>query len=127
MKKIGHILISALLLFSTVGISVNKHYCGEILESIAINVNPEHCCGSEDMPSGCCHNESEQYLLDDESQLQRYNFNFDLTSVNLITHYYELLMGHYSDEFENKNFLFAFKSPPSDESDIYIRVQSFLI
>tara|TARA_R110000868_G_scaffold207257_7_gene456223 strand:+ start:106 stop:489 length:384 start_codon:yes stop_codon:yes gene_type:complete len=127
MKRFSHIFVSALLLFSTVGISVNKHYCDEVLKNIAINITPEHCCGDEEMPSGCCHNESEQYSIDDELQLQRYNLNFEAVAVAKVIDYHQLLMGTYSDEFDNQNFSFAFKSPPSLEPDIYVKVQSFLI
>ena len=127
MKRFSHIFVSALLLFSTVGISINKHYCGEILKSIALNVSPNHCCGDEEMPSDCCHNESEHFTLEDELQLERYNLNFDLASVEIVAKDYELLLATYFDDFDNQSFYSAFKSPPDSESAIYIQVQSFLI
>jgi hypothetical protein len=52
-KKIAHILLVSLLLVSTSGISLNKHYCGNSLMSFSFFSVPQHCC-----PGHCdkCHN-----------------------------------------------------------------------
>ena len=70
MNRIINISVMILLLTATIGISVTKHYCGDTLKSIAINMTPDHCCEEDQEPMGCCHNESEDYALDDELKVQ---------------------------------------------------------
>lgn len=61
-RKIAHIILAIILITTTTGFSISKHYCGTRLVSVAINTEPESCCGDEES-SGCCHNEIEQYQL----------------------------------------------------------------
>ncbi len=53
-KKTANIALSFMLLFSTVGLTVTKHYCGNSLVKITIFTKPAPCCQKD----GCCHNES---------------------------------------------------------------------
>lgn len=55
-KKIGHIIMILLLLISTAGVSINKHYSGGELFSMAFFVEAESCC---ETPCGCCKETSE--------------------------------------------------------------------
>jgi hypothetical protein len=55
-KKFGHILMILLLLISTAGVSINKHYSGGELFSTAIFTEAESCC---ETPCGCCKETSE--------------------------------------------------------------------
>ncbi|MCT4602115.1 MAG: hypothetical protein N4A59_04290 [Marinifilum sp.] len=56
LKKLGHIILVLLLLISTAGVSINKHYSGGELFSTAIFVKAEPCC---EIPCGCCDESSE--------------------------------------------------------------------
>lgn len=62
LKRISHISLSLLLLISTVGFAVSKHYCGDALIDIAYNENAENCCDD----GACCHNETLLYQLDED-------------------------------------------------------------
>src|SRR5690606_1502853 len=48
MRKSLHIFLAFLLLFSTTGVAISKHYCGEILQSVSINGETKSCCDSQD-------------------------------------------------------------------------------
>ena len=62
-RKIAHISLSFLLLISTVGFTISRHYCGSKLVEVSINSEADPCC--DDMgTSTCCHNETEYFQLD---------------------------------------------------------------
>lgn len=62
LKRSVHIILALLLLISTTGFYVSRHYCGETLKSVTVNILPESCCGAE----GCCHNETVTYKIDSD-------------------------------------------------------------
>jgi len=62
LKRFSHIGLSLLLLISTVGFAVSKHYCGDALVDIAFNENAENCCDT----GSCCHNETQVFQLDED-------------------------------------------------------------
>jgi hypothetical protein len=55
MKRAGNIMMILLLLISTGGICITRHYCGESVISVSLISTPKPCCGS-----GCdqCRNEN---------------------------------------------------------------------
>jgi len=64
-RKIVNIILVLLLLTTTIGFSVSKHYCGSHLVEVSINSEAEPCC--EDMNnSNCCHNETEYFQLKED-------------------------------------------------------------
>ena len=63
LRKSLNILTALMILVSTTGIVVHKHFCmGNLVESSFIH-QPESCCGEN---SGCCANESHVYQLDQD-------------------------------------------------------------
>ena len=54
-KKVLNIIIGLLLLISTSGVAVTRHYCGRTLMSVSIFSTPDKCC-----PGLCdkCHNKT---------------------------------------------------------------------
>jgi len=57
LKRISTILLSIVYLVLVTGISLNFHYCGGKLKSIAIQSKAEACCcGGDEMESNCCNN-----------------------------------------------------------------------
>ena len=94
-KKIGHIILSALMLAATVGITVSKHYCGNMVslhyfvdESCPMEMDT-HCMEMETIPyscsedMNCCHTEIESfqylanYLQEDKLEINS-TFSFEL-------------------------------------------------
>lgn len=62
-KKIANIAVVFVLLVSTGGISLTRHYCGDSLVSSALFSTPERCCDD-----GCskCHDEHSFSKLTDD-------------------------------------------------------------
>lgn len=72
-KKVAHIIIALLLLISTSGVAVTKHYCGNNLRSVAILTQPASCCDDQ----GCCHNETEIFRVHSEFAISATSFEFE--------------------------------------------------
>ncbi len=62
LKKFSHIILSVVLLVSTVGVAVSKHYCSGSFVSVSVFNEAESCCGDSD----CCHNETNFYKVKDD-------------------------------------------------------------
>ncbi len=101
MKRFIHIIVAALLLISTTGFTISKHYCGGELVEVAIDAPTHGCSDMED--DDCCKDESEFYQLTDEfsdSQILNIDFKHDfdislmviepleLESINLVSFIY---------------------------------------
>ena len=65
LRKTSHIILSSLLLFATVGITISKHHCGGNHVSTSIFGEAKSCCDKE----GCCQNESDFFQLDEDCYL----------------------------------------------------------
>jgi hypothetical protein len=76
-KKAGHIILGLLLLFTTTGITISKHYCGNNLKSVTFMTEPVSCCDED----GCCHNDYETYLLDDDFAPVAFAYDFERVSI----------------------------------------------
>ena len=74
LRKLAHIIAAIVILISTMGITVSKHYCGTRLVDVGINSEADRCC--DDMgASKCCHNETKHYQVEDE-----FNYVVDVNS-----------------------------------------------
>lgn len=96
--RIAHITLAFLLLLSSTGIVLNKHYCGSELKSMAVFMEatpchhvkavkscPTHSSGEEGLQKekkGCCDDKTE-YLKSDEEQLAQ-SFRFDLKNLPVL-------------------------------------------
>lgn len=71
-NKIGHIILSALMLTATVGLTVSKHYCGNDMVSFHYFMDESCDMDMKDMPimlnhdncdesMNCCHTEFESF------------------------------------------------------------------
>ncbi|NQU85487.1 MAG: hypothetical protein HQ541_06975 [Mariniphaga sp.] len=65
LRKTSHIILSLLLLVSTMGLAISKHYCGGEVISVALFDEPESCCNM----AGCCHNETSFYQVNEDYSL----------------------------------------------------------
>ena len=61
LRKTGYIILTSLLILSTVGFVVSRHYCDDMLVSVAIDSHADQC--TSDMDGDCCHDESEYLVL----------------------------------------------------------------
>lgn len=54
-------MLATLLIITTVGFVISRHYCNDELISVSIDVPADNCC--EDVPDDCCQNENETLIL----------------------------------------------------------------
>ncbi|WP_394697566.1 hypothetical protein [uncultured Sunxiuqinia sp.] len=47
----------------TIGFTITKHYCGEVLVDLSLTGDVKSCC---DMQGDCCHNEAETFQMDQD-------------------------------------------------------------
>ena len=62
LKTFSHITLSLVLLISTMGMVVSKHYCGNEVVSVSINHASDSCCDMEN----CCSTETHTYQVKDD-------------------------------------------------------------
>ena len=126
MKQVAHISLSLILMVSIIGVTVSKHYCGDILKGTSVVTDAESCNDMEELPMGCCHNESQHFEIKDQYEITNYVFNQNLLPVNLF--FYGNLIQSFSKEVHKiATHYYEPPSPPLLGQDIYIQVQSFLI
>jgi hypothetical protein len=73
-QKLIHVLISLLLIISTTGLSIDKHYCGDNLVSYNLFGKAKSCTG---MDEGCCHQETDTYKLTVDYTAPVFNMTFE--------------------------------------------------
>ena len=148
--QLGAIFLSFLMLFSTIGFSMDIHFCGGHVDNFAFYGQADECSmmkkgTSEETPSchqkvekkchshsdknaiskkNCCENES--YVLQTIEDGQTSNSfeiaNFDLTIVTVF-----ILSNFNLFEFETKRAEYFNYSPPILNDDVTILHQLFLI
>ncbi|MBL4577041.1 MAG: hypothetical protein JKX74_01135 [Flavobacteriales bacterium] len=72
MNKVNAILLSLLLLTSTFGVSIEKHFCGGYLADVALFTGASCGCDEANMDDDCCHEENEVIKVD----LDQFNTSF---------------------------------------------------
>lgn len=78
LTKLTHIVLSFLLLVTTSGITVHKHYSGNQLYSRSVYVEARSCCQD---PCSCCHETMELIKIKDNFLASHFNLKI-LTSIN---------------------------------------------
>lgn len=125
MRKLVNILLVLLLLLSTTGVAISKHYCGEILQSVAVNHSPKSCCDGQDMPEDCCSNE---LSIDKADELQLSQLKLSLTYSPYLLYISTLsIFDLTKEQSEIKGFFSFYGSPPLTEQEIFILDQAFLL
>ena len=109
LKKLSHIILSLLLLISTMGMAVSKHYCGENLVSVSLFESSSNvsCCDMDN----CCHNETQLYQVKED---------FSVPAISTVPVLAELdILGHDLFHLENLKALktkdatpFVAETPP---------------
>ena len=129
--KIIHLFIACILLISTIGVVINKHYSGGELFSTALFVEAESCCASScchSLPMEGCREELEYYKLDvdftvpdNSASLHSITLNLSLFLINT-----EFTNNLYWDAF-HKNIALHDRKPPPKITDLTVLFHSFLI
>lgn len=82
-RKASHIILSFILILTTAGMTITKHYCGSKLVSINIFTEPDKCCNNSD----CCHNETVTVKINADiiNLSPVYSFETVSSSISFIT------------------------------------------
>lgn len=129
LRTLAHIFLAALILFSSTGITMHKHYCLGELKSVSLYQKADTCNPdtdtAENCPFHCCDDEVEQYKSDDFGKA---SFEFKTASVSTLI----AILSYFHIDFDQDRFLRAYHtytdySPPLIDQDIPVMVQSFLL
>ena len=126
-KKAGTILLTSLLILSMVGFVVSRHYCNNILVSLAVDT-PADKCGdgmTDTMNNGCCHDVNEYVVLKTDfiqPPVEQLNIAVvDILDFELAS----LLEGPSTENTNSRPFLQVFLKPGKSKS--LALIQSYLL
>ncbi|WP_430815654.1 HYC_CC_PP family protein [Carboxylicivirga sp. RSCT41] len=108
LKKISHILMVTVLLISTTGMTVSKHYCGGSLVNLNLFSEAIGCCEGA-CSSECCHNESEHYELDADFVSAVNNIEYQVATIELL---FPIVQSFLLCTFEESHIELADYNPP---------------
>ena len=130
-KAISNILLAVVLLVTSMGVTVNKHYCMGQLKDVSVFHEAESCMKTMkmEMKGGCsmhcCENITEEFKVED---FNKANFTTNLAAeyslLAVIT--YVLIDFDLISLAESYTHYLNYK-PPLIELDIPVLVQSFLL
>jgi hypothetical protein len=126
-KKTLQIASISLILLTSTGLTIGYHYCGEMLQEVALFGKTKPCCGGMEMPSGCCHDEKLVIKSDDCSTAQLIS---NVGFVPVLIGEIDFPILDFSIHFQNAQSSFLThldKDRPPAGADIVIRIQSLLI
>jgi hypothetical protein len=139
-KSILAILFSVLILCTSLGAVMYKHYCGEALQEVAFAEMDKHCthhAESKEMPpchkhesekDGCCKTEVEKIATEDIQQ-QKENNPILKSGSSFVSVIYVLVNYLFSNPLDTQTHssTLIFDSPPLYKAPFQILYQSFLI
>lgn len=97
-----------LLLVSTTGMTVSKHYCGGSLVNVNIFSEVTACCEGG-CSSDCCHNESEHFELDEDFVVEINNVEYQEAILDLVL---PVIQSFFINEKEQQDFELVSLNPP---------------
>jgi len=129
-RAIANVFFAALILLSTTGVTLHKHYCMGSVKDVTVFENFRSCMAAmgfeedEACPTGCCKDVSQELKVDN---LAKTVFNFystpDLSLISIV--FYELFDINPGDH--NSQTAYLNYKPPLIDHDIQLLVQSFLL
>lgn len=84
LKRVAHIFLILLLVFSTTGLTITRHYCGRNLVDTSIYSSPHNCCEGK-CPG--CHNERINIRITDKFETSQPQADFKAGFKNLLKHH----------------------------------------
>ena len=122
-RKISHIILSLLLLVSTIGLVVSKHYCGGEIVSISVNHETKSCCDMD----GCCSTETHTYQIKDNYSSPAFTAIPVLAELDILGHNLFETEGMLETEAENPTPFITDFSPPKTIQTVLSIKQLYLL
>ena len=128
-RRFIHIALALNFMVASIGVSIDKHFCGELLQKVTLlTQTSEACCGGmkKDKKSDCCHNETQTIQLEDDFQKAQFDFKFP-TFINHLIAYNPVPVFRFILYEPEQQITFLAYKPPLLFRDIPVLIQSFLI
>jgi hypothetical protein len=133
-RKTLHIVIASFLLISTMGITINMHYCHDQLIDLAFNAPAQSCCeindeGASQSLDTCpgCQDESIVVEPGDDYEVPAIALNFE-NSHNTTLFLTSVVLNYYQGiEKPTNNEVPWYKKPPPYQEVVLSQIQSYLI
>ena len=123
-RKISHIIFSLILLVSTMGLVISKHYCSGEMISVSVFHEEEPCC---DM-NGCCSNETHNYQVKDNFSTPVISTIPVLAELDILGHDLLALESLLTEPVqENTNIFTDFSPPPKTTQTVLSLKQVYLL
>uniref|UniRef100_UPI0040494F45 HYC_CC_PP family protein n=1 Tax=Gelidibacter sp. TaxID=2018083 RepID=UPI0040494F45 len=132
LHKASSILLALLVLFSTVSITIEKHFCGDVLNDVAVFKEAQKCAMEAFeieqaliTKKNCCKDVLEIVKGQDEMKMSNFedlHSDQQLFLESFVFSYVNLFEGLSEQIIPHKNY-----SPPNLVEDIHILDQVFLI
>lgn len=123
LRKFGHIILSSLLIITTVGFVVSKHYCSDEIISVTVNSPTDKCC--DNMGSNCCHDENE-YIILKVDYTPLYTENANISEIDLLDNKYIEFEYSYT-QTESSDYEYPYPFPISGTLLSLAKKQSYLL
>lgn len=126
MKRVFSISFSLLFLLSTVGLTINTHFCPMLNKSEVSLFIKKSCCNGKEEKGGCCKNETKIIKITDNYSPSVFSLDFFKT-FNIFL--YPKFISHSFDLDFLSSAIFSTHSPPPALKfpPIFILQHSFLI
>lgn len=124
-KQIISVFIALLVLLTTVGFTINQHYCGGKLAGTSVYTAAQCGCGDSKMDDDCCQNESEFYQFVEDYMPSVADQKENLDAVTASIKY--VVLNELYNAFDSQSSNYLYYKPPLLERDIPVLTQSFLI
>ena len=124
MKSIFSIFLASLVLVSTSGVGITKHYCGKRLASISFLGDGGCSCGAMEDAANCGHTERSFFQVDDDFSVAPVQ-SLSISTVSIITVFVYQLSFDFLES--DRQVAYLNYKPPIPDKDIPVLVQSFLI
>lgn len=120
LRKVSHIVLVLLLLLTTMGLTISKHYCGGNLISVTVLSEQEPCC---DNP-GCCHDESFTVKVEDDFSATSFIYEFQDFAIIV-----PVVMQLVSENIDQDDLMAVSLEtpPPPDIQAVLSRLQTYLL
>ncbi|MCB0398557.1 MAG: hypothetical protein KDD26_02855 [Winogradskyella sp.] len=126
------VALSFLVLFSTLSITIEKHFCGDTLVDVSVFSKVDSCCGGandSDMPEvakkSCCKNEVDIVEGQDNLALKTYD-DLDKTQKQVLFAFAYSFIKLY-ESTPKVTVPHRYYSPPTIVRDIHVLDETYLI
>jgi len=119
LKKICHTFIVILLVITTSGITISRHYCGNSLFSTALGHHAKSCCDSKCQG---CHDEIIHFKVVDHFNITLRKADFDLKPITLDIIHCDLVIFNFKANRFSCPVAFASSPPIADHSPALLQI-----